>query len=386
MRRRPWGSIEVRDGSIRVRPPGSPRPPWTTLPRGSSRKDAEQWLETCRRKLETGCAFEPSKLTVRQFLADVWLPAREKEGTIAGTLRHYRDCIGRMAPVIGSVRLQALTSRHVETMRDRLKADLAAGTVNNVLNALAAALNWAIGHDLLSRNVAEAIYVKRLREAPHTPQVLTADEAKRLLQACRTLGPPLGPYLACAIATGSRVKSQWGAMRWADVDLANRRAFIQRTLDTQTGEIRDLSAEDYKTRPHWIALPKLLVPFLEEQRSWQRKVLDHETDRVTRIDAGKDGDRLVFTNINGRWIAKSTMHKAMVTACELAGLGKMRIHDLRHSAATLLLALGASPKEVQEVLGHKRLATTMDLYTHVLPAEVARTVELLDGLEMEEAQ
>jgi integrase len=420
--RRPWGAIDKRGGSIRVKPRGDKE--WVTLPHGSTPADAQAWLDGEKRRRLTGCAYEPSALTVEDFIEKVWLPARAEEGTLPGTLRAYREDLRRLYPLIGSVLFQALTRQQVEQARKKLQEGtcpdsqtgaVPAGTpgkttqlssaawrrgkhrettatgsahakalspksINNSLNTLRTALSWAVGHDMLPRNVAESVYVKRLKVPQQEQRVLTADEAKRFLAACREMGPPYGPYLAAGVLTGKRVKSQWGAMLWRDVDLPGRRAYVHRTMD-RDGSVRELAAGDYKGGPHWIGLPRLLVPFLESQRAWQHREMDGETDKVMRISAAQDGERLVFTNNLGQRIAASSLRYGMEQVLKLAGIPEwVKLHGLRHSAASLLFSLGAEPKEVQAVLGHSRLSTTMDIYTALMPGRMAATIELLDSL------
>ncbi len=77
---------------------------------------------------------------------------------------------------------------------------------------------------------------------------------------------------------------------------------------------------------------------------------------------------LVFTTAQGNYIALTTLRRAFNNVLKKAGLPHMRFHDLRHSAATILLSRGTHPKVVQEILGHSQIAMTLDVYSHVLPS------------------
>jgi integrase len=76
----------------------------------------------------------------------------------------------------------------------------------------------------------------------------------------------------------------------------------------------------------------------------------------------------VFTTAQGTYIALTTLRRAFNSVLKQAGLPHMRFHDLRHSAATILLSRGTHPKVVQEILGHSQIAMTLDVYSHVLPS------------------
>lgn len=374
MRRRAWGSIQVRSGSIRIgyrTPKGFT---WESLPRGSTRKDAEALLAQRMVELERGSWIEPATTTIGQFL-EYWLERRAAEGTVAGTLRHYRECIQRVLPLVGDIKMQALTRQDIERARDTLNGEgLAPKTVNNILNSGRAAWNWAIDQELVSKNPWSR--VKRLRVPRYEARVLTREEATKFLRALREEGPPYGPMLAAALLTLKRVKSEWGPVRWRDVDLVARRVRI-RAIKDRDGSIRP--AGSLKTRDHTIPIPRALVPFLEQQRAWQRALFDQPSENVVRITATADeADRLVFTNHLGEHLPQTSLYYGMQRCLERAGISDhVRIHDLRHTGASLLLALGTPLKEIQELCAHSQLSTTADIYSHFLPGALTETVDRL---------
>ena len=87
---------------------------------------------------------------------------------------------------------------------------------------------------------------------------------------------------------------------------------------------------------------------------------------------------LVFTTRRGKPLDASNVTKAFHELLARAGLPRIRIHDLRHTAATLLLAQGVSPRVIMEVLGHSQISLTMDTYSHVLPALQREAAEQMD--------
>jgi integrase len=110
-----------------------------------------------------------------------------------------------------------------------------------------------------------------------------------------------------------------------------------------------------------IMLPAFVVDILEKHQKQQE-----EQRRI----AGTDwiDKQLVFPNAVGDFLSPNTMLKAFKRFLVSIGLPHMRFHDLRHSAATILLTMKVHPKVVQEILGHSQITTTMDIYSHAMPS------------------
>src|SRR6266542_5740727 len=150
-------------------------------------------------------------------------------------------------------------------------------------------------------------------------------------------------------------------LRWADVNL-------------QTGSVRPVRQLKTKSSRRQIFLPRIAVEALTAH---------HERQGQERRLAGTawEDNGLVFPNQVGRPINPSNfMPRDFYPLLKRAGLPRMRFHDLRHSAATLLLELGIHPKVVSEMLGHSQIGITLDLYSHVTATMQQQAVAALDGL------
>jgi integrase len=101
--------------------------------------------------------------------------------------------------------------------------------------------------------------------------------------------------------------------------------------------------------------------------------------RLQALTQWKEGD-IVFSNMYGGYIEPANLHEHFKSILKKAGLPNIRFHDLRHSAATILLEMGVHPKVVQELLGHSNISTTMDVYSHVLPSMQQEAANKLDDL------
>ena len=163
-----------------------------------------------------------------------------------------------------------------------------------------------------------------------------------------------------ALAVGLR-QSEALALRWSDVDLDNGTLSVRRGLHRVSGQglVYEEPKADRSRRN--LALPAQLVDALKAQRAAQLK------ERMAAGPLWQDHD-LVFAQPNGRPIERKSDWRAWKALLRQAGVREVRLHDGRHTAATLLLSEGVHPRVVMEVLGHAQMRTTTDTYSHVMPA------------------
>ena len=196
------------------------------------------------------------------------------------------------------------------------------------------------------------------RRAPYDFRVLSSEQAQTFLRAVK--GDRLEALYVLAITTGMREGELFG-LRWTDVNL-------------RAGSLRLVRQPKTKSSRRQVLLPRIAVETLTA----------HETRQAAeRNHAGTvwEDNGLVFPNQVGRPINVSNfLPRDFYPLLERAGLPRMRFHDLRHSAATLLLELGIHPKVVSEMLGHSRIGITLDLYSHVTATMQQQAVTALDDL------
>jgi integrase len=198
----------------------------------------------------------------------------------------------------------------------------------------------------------------------------TADQALHLLRVSR--GHPLEAFIALALLTGLR-HGELEALHWNDVDLVEKRLYINWTVAYVWG--RGYIKGDPKTKKsrRSIQLPQFVINALFGHRVKQ------EAWRIKFSARWEDND-LVFANRYGRYLQPGHTSRQFRTLLEQAGLPEMRIHDLRHSTASLLiLVLKVPPKLVQELLGHSTMDMTMNIYTH---ADESQQREMMDAFDL----
>jgi integrase len=198
---------------------------------------------------------------------------------------------------------------------------------------------------------------------------LTVAQARELIAAASYYS--LDAMLTLAIATGMR-QGELLSLRWADINFEERSLNVRRTLYRIKG--RGIVESDPKTAKskRRIMLPQFVVDAL---------IIHRDCQSLLREKAGSDWRNLnvVFCTRQGGFIQPSNLRVRFKRVLKRAGLPDVRFHDLRHSAATILLGMGAHPKQVQDLLGHASFKTTMDRYSHVLPSMQRGMMDNLDN-------
>jgi integrase len=290
----------------------------------------------------------------------------------AGTFRSYEGRIRLyINPVIGKVRLSDLTREHVEKVESYARQEgMNPSSICLLRVIFSAALNTAIKWERPGvRNVV------RLTKSPkldrRTYPVLSPDEARRLL--AEAAKGPYEPVYAIMLYCGLRVGEAL-ALRWKDIDLERRHIHIEHSL-TRAEDGVGLGPTKTEKSNRTFDLSMLAVGILRQERLRQMR---------QQADAGAAGFPwlndwgLIFTTALGASIGPSTLGADFAARVKAAGLPHMRLHDLRHSCATLLHEAGVDWKEISDLMGHSKVSITQDLYAHMTPMLRQRTAEAMD--------
>lgn len=346
---------------------------------GSARRGAvEQWL---RRWLKA-------------------LPGRVRRSTAAGYGIHVRRYL---IPHLGRYPLTGLRAGHIEAMFTTIAAQptrsgtpIAAATLQRIRATLRCALNMAIREGLLQTNPARLVLLPR--PPRHRPQPWTAakvaawqHDGQRPTVAVWT-PPQLAQFLIfvradplhamwwLAALRGLR-RGELCALRWTDLDLAEGTLTVNQQIAHAHGRPY-LDAPKTPAGQRTIALDTATVAVLREHQRRQRLLL-HDTATPWRPGGP------AFIASHGRAVRPDWLTHRFATLIAAAGLPPIRLHDLRHGAATLTLAAGADLKTVQDMLGHTSYAFTADTYTTVLPENARQAAEstaqlVLDAIRRQE--
>lgn len=293
--------------------------------------------------------------TMEKFLGQ-WLTSRTSSLRVRSREKYEAIIRRHLVPAIGRIRLEKLTPSHVQSMLDALLVGgLSARSVQSIRIVLVAALNQALRWSMVGRNVAELVSGPRVVNAEM--KVLSPEQARQFLVACR--GDSLEALYWLALSTGLR-RGELLALKWQDVDFERGILSVRRALGRSTSE--GIVIAEPKT-PQGRRTVRLSAPVIAVLRAHRKAQLER------RLQAGpewKDTDFLFTTGI-GTTIDPSTLGKMFKSILEKAKLPAVRVHDMRHSAATIALSQGVHPKIVSEMLGHSKISLTLDVYSHSLP-------------------
>jgi integrase len=219
--------------------------------------------------------------------------------------------------------------------------------------------------------------VLSLSQAPQCPvrlsryhaKVLDVSDAQAFL--AEAAQHRLGPLFSVTLALGLRLGEALG-LQWRDVDFDAKTLRVARAAQWIKGELTYVEPKSERSR-RTIPLPAFACEVLEKLRAERR------AERFAKGRPWKD-DAPVFASTVGTPIDDSNARKAFKEILNAAGLPHMRIHDLRHTCATLLLAQGVHPRVVMETLGHSQYSLTMDTYSHVLPVLERAAADQMDNV------
>jgi integrase len=297
-------------------------------------------------------------MLVEEWL-DYWAENVDSVRVRARTLATYRTMIRlHLNPYIGKRRLDQLQPEHLEqTYKQLLDKGLSPASVLRVHRMLHRALKIAMQRDRVARNVATLVEPPR-QERPKTPEPLDVEECKRVLAAAEGLRN--SARWTVALALGLR-QSEALALQWKDIDFDRGTLSVRRGLHRVPGEGLVFTEPKTDRSRRTIAVPAPLIEALRKQRVAQNE---------ERLVAGTEWDDwdLVFAQPNGRPLDKHSDYEAWIKLLNRAKVRHIRLHDGRHTAATLLLTAGVHPRVVMELLGHSQMRTTTDIYSHVMPA------------------
>ncbi len=307
--------------------------------------------------------------TVKQFL-EYWLEDVKKPKVRIGSYDSYRTVLNKyLIPGLGHIKLQKLTTQQIQMFYGReQKKGISAGRIKYIHSVLKRALNYAKRIKIVGSNVSDGIELSPIKE--HEIEPLTVEHAQLLLHKVRE--HHLEALLTLAISTGMR-KGEILGLRWQDVDLQKGELQIRRTLGYMA-HIKFFEGEPKTDKSkRKLTLPQFVIDALKRHRALQLE---------KRLQAGStwvDKD-LVFPNKKGGFIIPRTLSNHFDKLLVEVGLPRIRFHDLRHSAATILVSMGVPMKVIQDILGHSTFSTTMNKYSHVLPSMQKEAMDKMDGM------
>ena len=342
-----------------------------------TRREAERALGEITHRLGQGEYVEPTRTTLAVFLED-WLASVHSRLRPSTWDSYKRNIDAHITPALGATPLQALTP----TALNRLYADLLSGgrrdgrgglsprTVRYCHTILRCALKDAVRWNLAARNVADSADPPRgAATRAKTMKTWSAAELHNFLRHVED--ERLYAALLLAATTGMR-RGEILGLRWRDIDLSAARIAVRITLITIHNRLEWSTPKTERGRRS-VALDPGTVDALRAHRARQAE------ERLAWGAAYHDHG-LVFAKEDGTPIHPDYLTKLFDRKSRALGLPRIRLHDLRHTHATLALQAGIHPKIISERLGHSDITLTLNTYSHAIPALEERAATTIADL------
>ena len=347
-----------------------------------TRREALSKAEEVIEKRKNGLDVQGAKMPLAQFLMRFLDYYKTDGGVALRTWQDYRYHIEtNITPLVGGIPVGDLKPRDVDQWLKSLRAKgLGDRTVEYAQSVLRRALQFAVEWEMIARNPAGARFraAKRKRTVKVGAKIrfLNPDEARAFLRAIE--GDRHEALYALALTTGLRPEELYG-LRWSDVDLDRTRLTVNQVI-AQSRRKKGEAVERFQFGPpkthgsgRTIDFPPFVATLLERQAS--------EVNDLERLASDRwKSNGLVFPSEIGTPLDERNVLRRYQAICQANGLPKLRLYDLRHSHASLLINEGVHAKKIAERLGHASIKLTMDTYGHLFEGSDRDSAEKMEQL------
>ena len=322
------------------------------------KKKSEALRELERKTLATG----PQR-KLGDYLED-WIENVHKDNLRISTYVKYKKHIKYIVSDLGEIWLQKLTPEQVTRFyTKKIKDGLSSKTVHGIHGVLKLALDNAVRWNYVSKNVCDLVKPPRVVSREVVP--LDIEQARMLLESVRE--HRLEVLLTMAVVTGMR-RGELLALTWSNIDFERHSLQVGNTVDyiPKYGYVQ--TEPKTKAGKRLIRLPAFLMDMLKAHRVQQE-------EQRSKVGTAWENRDLVFPDLKGGYFNPNYLLRVFKKILENAGVPHMHFHDLRHSAATILLCMGINIKVIQSLLGHSDISITLGLYSHLLPTMQQEVVD-----------
>lgn len=326
---------------------------------GATQDEVRVKLRDITKKLDEGLYIKPDKMTVEAWLR-TWFDVYFKPNHRASTATVYDCNINTyLIPSMGRMQLQKLRVEQVQTFVNKQAKGKQPATVRKIMEVFKAALKQAVVNGLVAKNPCDGVTLPKLEQKE--VEFLEPDEQKKLLVALPDTDN--GRALSFILKTGLRV-SELCALRWSDVEAdhftVRQGAVRTKVFDAKEGELRTtltIAPPKSKAGKREIPIVAAVPSILQEQRKL------YAERRLAAGELWQDGG-FVFSSETGAPKDPSNLRRALSSSLKKAGLKHRGVHALRHTFATNLIRAGADARTVGELIGHSKVAFTLQTYVH----------------------
>ena len=294
----------------------------------------------------------------------LWLEAKSKS-LKGNTKQNYTYSADRyIIPMLGNIKIRDIKyadfQRYCDTLAETLKSD----TIKKHFAVINGTMKDAMRKGIIDSNPASLVQMPREKEKFHG-KALTGEQAKAFIKAAEDAGEPAYTVIILAMVYGLR-RSEICGLRWQDIDLESKTLHVCNTRV----RTRDYCIEEERTKTarsdRVIALMEFTIPHFKSLKD-QQAAAGLKTDKVC-------------CHADGRDVSPEYVSRIVPKLSKSCGLPRVGAHDMRRTAASLLIAKGATAQQAQEFLGHEDITTTMNIYTRCFNETKRHTSEIMNSI------
>jgi integrase len=333
-----------------------------------TKREAQTWLRNTLNKTAHGYTGKGSNVLFKDFLQG-WLSTKSS-AVKQSTWRLYETTIrNHIEPILGKVKISDIEPSDIQNLY-LLKKEKSIGnrTIQVMHTIINNSLETAVRTGVLQNNPAQSTIPPKYT-SPEM-DIYSEHEITQLLLAVK--GTSLEALIHLAITTGLR-QSELLALKWSDIDWDRNTISVQRQLRRKFERRDYYSSLKTKSGRRTISLG---INTIQKLREHHQKQIGQKEEMGDRWDEND----LIFPSIVGTPISQRNLLRRFKTIIRESGLREIRFHDLRHTAASLMLNHGISPIIVAKRLGHSKVSITLDTYGHLLPGMQQESANFIDNL------
>ena len=337
-----------------------------------TRSEVAQKLKQLLRQFDDGLTVPDAGLKL-EALFERWFEDVLRHQVAPSTFSNYRAVtVKHIVPALGKKKISALMVTDVDRLlSSKIDSGLSTSTVRRIRAVLSQCLDQGIRWGVVSRNVAS--HSRAPRETRKEGRTLSPEQAKQFLAYLK--GHRNEALYAVMLSTGLRRGEALGLM-WKDLDRDSGVLQIRRQLKREGGTLVTADTKTSRSRRSVNLPPPMLKALLWHERR-------QETER-TALGTSWINTDFIFTSAVGTPIDPRNFYREFTKICRDAGMDDWHPHELRHSAASLMLAQGVKLQVVSQVLGHASIRMTADVYGHILDPDRQEAADAMGTLLWDE--
>lgn len=333
-----------------------------------TQKECREWIKEINRQIDYGMTWEAATMRVSEYLFE-WVKIMEHSLSPKTWVRYEQVVRDHFIPRLGKIKLQELRPDQIQLLYSlKIKEGYSTRSVRMMRDILRNALNQAIRWGLITRN--PVLSTKPPKRQKREMKYLTKRQVKKLLAVVD--GTRHAALYHIAVTTGLR-KGELLGLKWSGINWENRQLQVRRQLQRVHKQGLLFSQPKTVGSNRVVALGHVVIEKLKKHQE-----LQNDQKKV----AGKKWQEndLLFPTTIGTPYEPRNLVRHFEELLQKNRIPRVRFHDLRHTAATLMLQKGIHPKVVQERLGHSSITITLDTYSHVIPSMQGEAADEIDDL------